>query len=275
MTQQDFGAVRLELRRTEDGFGYGELVIDNRRKLNCLNSRLMREFVRTFESASTDDRFGAVVVRGAGNRAFVGGADISEMVSFGPADAREFIGLVHGCCEAVRASPKPVLAIMEGYCFGAGIELAAACDFRIAAGDAQFGMPEVRLGIPSVVEAALLPQLIGWGRTREILLLGELFSADQALQWGYVGEVVPAGELEAAAARLLGAISLNDARAVTLQKRLIRRWEDLRTSDAVSAGIDAFAEAWESPIPSARMREFLKSRAEKRPIGQAEAGGPK
>ena len=107
--------------------------------------------------------------------------------------ARAFITLVHGCCRAVRDCPVPVIGRLGGWTLGAGLELAAACDLRIAAEHAQFGMPEVRVGIPSVVEAALLPGLIGWGRTRRLLLLGETIGAAEALAWGLVEQVVRPG----------------------------------------------------------------------------------
>lgn len=91
--------------------------------------------------------------------------------------------LVHETCAAFRDLPVPVLARIEGYVLGAGLEVAASCDLRLTAADARFGMPEVLIGIPSVVEAALLPTLIGWGRARRLLLTGETITANQALAW--------------------------------------------------------------------------------------------
>src|SRR5205814_5407868 len=124
------------------------------------------------------------------DKAFVGGANIDEMAEFaGPAEARNFILKVHACCKAIRDTPVPVIAAINGWCLGAGLEIAAACDLRLAANTARFGMPEVKLGLPSVVEAALLPALIGWGRTRRILMTGETFDAAAALAWGLVDEV--------------------------------------------------------------------------------------
>lgn len=99
--------------------------------------------------------------------------------------------------------PIPTIARINGYAFGAGMEIAAACDVRVCVDTATFGMPEVRLGIPSVVEAALLPHLIGWGRTRELLLFGETFSAEEARAWGFVERVAPVGGLDDAIERWL------------------------------------------------------------------------
>src|ERR1044071_4052779 len=109
---------------------------------------------------------------------------------------------------------------------------------RVASTDAQFGMPEVRLGVPSVVEAALLPQLIGWGRTRQLLLTGDAIDAATAQAWGLVEEVVPADALDATVERLIASILASGPRAVRLQKALITDWEDLPLRHAVQRGID-------------------------------------
>ena len=196
MTQIPTVHVRHE---TREGGVVAFVTIDNARKLNVLNAFLMEGFVAAFADLATQDDLRAVVLTGAGERAFVGGADVDEMAALaGPDDARAFITKVHQCCAAVRDLPVPVIARIGGYCLGAGLELAAACDLRVASESAVFGMPEVRLGIPSVVEAALLPALIGWGRTREMLLLGDTFGAHAALQMGLVGVVAPAEDLDAA-----------------------------------------------------------------------------
>src|SRR5581483_1467293 len=166
--------------------------IENEGKLNSLSSAVMEQFIDLFRGLSADLALRAVVLCGAGDKAFIGGANIDEMGEFdSPAQARAFIEKVHGCCRAIRQTPAPVIAAINGWCLGAGLEVAAACDMRLAADTAMFGMPEVRLGIPSVVEAALLPYLIGWGRTRRILMTGETFDADRALAWGFVEAVHP------------------------------------------------------------------------------------
>ena len=138
----------------------------------------------------------------------------------------------------------------------AGLELAASCDLRIAADSAVFGMPEVRLGIPSVIEAALLPALVGWGRTREMLLLAENFTAAEAAAWGLVERVVPKNALDDAIERAIQAVLRAGPRAIRLQKKLIRSWEELPLRAAVEAGIDAFCVAWESDEPRLAMKEF-------------------
>ncbi len=255
--------VRVELDHRSGGC-VARVVIDNERKLNTLNSALMERLATELEALASLDGLRAVVLASVGPRAFIGGADIAEMAELDPATARVFITRVHRCCDALRRLPVPVVARIQGCAFGAGLEVAAACDLRIASEAAVFGMPEVRLGIPSVVEAALLPALVGWGRARQILLLGETFTAAEAERWGFVERVVPAGDLDAAVEAWLGALMAAGPRAVWLQKRLIGAWEDLPLRAAVQAGVDAFAEAWRTDEPRRAMRAFLDAQALRR-----------
>jgi enoyl-CoA hydratase len=167
---------------------------------------------------------------------------------------------VHGCCQAIRDMPVPVVARINGYCLGAGLEIAAACDLRIASDHAVLGMPEVKLGLPSVVEAALLPSLVGWGRARWMLMTGETFTAEDAARWGLVEAVYPAEELDLAVDALVAALLEPEPRAVRLQKTLMQRWEELPVTGAIAAGIDAFEEAFRSDEPGRAMAAFLDKR---------------
>jgi enoyl-CoA hydratase len=250
---------RIEVR-IDARAGVAHLTIHNERKLNTLNSALMEEFAAAIEGLARDETLRAAVLTGAGERAFIGGADINEMAQLDPVSGRAFITRLHRCCDAVRRAPFPVIARIMGYALGAGLEVAAACDLRIAAETAVFGMPEVKVGIPSVIEAALLPALIGWGRTRRMLLLGETITAAEAADWGLVEMVVPAQSLNAAVEGWISSIQQAGPRAIRLQKALIRRWEDLPLSQAIQAGIDSFATAWETDEPSRRMKAFLARR---------------
>ena len=240
-----------------DSRGIATLTIDNAAKLNTLGSGLMASLVAEADALARRADLRAVVLRGAGERAFIGGADITEMAALDQPAARAFITLVHQSCEALRRIPAPVLARLQGYTLGAGLEIAASCDLRLAAGDALFGMPEVRIGIPSVVEAALLPGLIGWGRTRRLLLTGETIDAPQALAWGLVEEVVPSDELDAAIERVVASILACGPRAVRLQKELVRAWEGCTPTEAIERGIDSFVQSWDTDEPAQRMVAFL------------------
>jgi enoyl-CoA hydratase/carnithine racemase len=123
---------------------------------------------------------------------------------------------------------------------------------------AKFGMPEVRVGIPSVVEAALLPGLIGWGRTRRLLLLAETISAEEALAWGLLEEVAPLSMIDARVEEWLAHLLAAGPQAICAQKALIRQWEDRPISEAIAAGITAFAASWNTDEPKRMMRAFLE-----------------
>jgi len=237
------------------------VTVDNAAKLNSLSAAVMDALAETFHGLAADEGLRCAVLTGAGDKAFIGGASIDEMAQLAsPAAARAFIEKVHGCCQAIRDLPCPVVARINGYCLGAGLEIAAACDLRLASDHAVLGMPEVKLGLPSVVEAALLPSLVGWGRARWMLLTGETFTAEDACRWGLVEAVYPAEELDLAVDALVTALLDPEPRAVRLQKALMQRWEELPVSQAVAAGVDAFEEAFRSDEPSRAMAAFLAER---------------
>jgi enoyl-CoA hydratase len=233
-----------------EGGRLARLTIDNASKLNSLDRALMAEIIEAADGLAADPQLRLVVLTGAGERAFVGGADIGEIAALDRESAREFITLVHRCCDAFRRLPVPVIARIDGYALGAGLELACACDLRVASGRALFGMPEVRIGIPSVVEAALLPKLIGHGRARRLLLTGGTIGAAEALSWGLVDVVAPPEALDEAVEDLAGPILAAGPKAIRLQKSLILDWEELPTAAAVQRGIDCFVRAYDTDEPA-------------------------
>lgn len=254
MTAQATVEVRIEDRKPGT---VARVAIANAAKLNTLDSALMLAFVAEVEALAKRDDLRAVVLTGAGERAFIGGANITEMASLDADKAEAFITLVHRTCNALRECPVPVIARVNGYTLGAGLEVAAACDLRIASSNAVFGMPEVKVGIPSVVEAALLPGLIGWGRTRELLIFGENIDAQTALAWGFVEQVVAPAELNAAVDARLDALMPAGPQAVRLQKKLIRDWENMTLDQAVRAGIASFRQAYATDEPASMMGAFV------------------
>jgi len=236
------------------------VTIDNPRKLNILTPAVLRRFSEVINSLEKKPDLRAVVLTGAGEKAFIGGADLDTLGSLDPASAREFIGEIHSACAALRDCPVPVVARINGWCLGAGLELAACCDLRIAADTAAFGMPEVRLGIPSVVEAALLPRLIGAGRARWLAMTGETIGAREALAWGLVEKIVDPKDLNAAVNHSLDAILAGEPQAIRAQKRLCKLWEEAPLAESVRASIDEFARAYESGEPNRRVTAFRRAR---------------
>lgn len=240
-----------------DGGAVARITIDNVRKLNVIGTEAMRDLAVAMRAASEVADLRVVVLRGAGERAFIGGADINEMAGLTPGTARVLITSLHLACVAIRACPVPVIARLQGYTLGGGLEVAAACDMRIAGASAKFGMPETRVGIPSVIEAALLPQLVGWGVARRIMLTGEVFGAVQAERWGLVEEVVADDALDAAIDRMVGDVMACGPRAVRMQKALMQEWETLSPAGAIQAGVECFVESWRGPEPARMMAAFL------------------
>jgi enoyl-CoA hydratase len=236
------------------------VTIDNQRRLNCLATPLILQLTQAFTKLSSDTGLRAVVLTGRGERAFIGGADLNELGALCTDSARLFITRLHQACAAVRNCPVPVIGRINGFCLGGGLEVAASCDMRVAADDAQFGMPEVHMGIPSVIEAALLPGLIGWGKTREMLLTGAMYSASDALAMGFVQKVAPSAELDAAVEPWLDAIGRGTPQAVRAQKALINRWERVSVEEGVYAGIDALSDAYKTGEPQAAIKAFFDNK---------------
>ena len=255
-------AVHVKMGERE-GARIAHVTVDNARKLNCLSTELNVRLAKVLAELGSETALRAVVLTGAGERAFIGGADLNELGGLCADSARLYITRLHQACKAIRDCPVPVIGRINGFCLGAGLEVAASCDMRVAALDAEFGMPEVVMGIPSVIEAALLPGLVGWGKTREMLLTGALFPASEALAMGFVQKVVPAGELDAAVDRWLDAIRRAKPEAVRAQKALMNRWERVSLEEGVLAGIDALSDAYKTGEPQAAIKAFLESKRQK------------
>ena len=249
------------MRRDERPEGAVAVVtVDNRARLNCLSTPLIIALAEAFARLGDDPTLRAVILTGAGDRAFIGGADLNELGALNPDSARLFITRLHQACGAIRDCPVPVIGRIGGFCLGAGLELAASCDFRAAAEGAQFGMPEVAMGIPSVIEAALLPGLIGWGKTREMLITGALYSAAEALSMGLVQKLAPAAGLDAAVEDWLAAICRAQPLAVRAQKALMNRWQRVSVEEGIFAGIDALSEAYKTDEPRTAIAAFFAGR---------------
>lgn len=248
--------VLLEREQRAEGAIY-RLTLNHPERLNVLGTPVLEALTSALGRIGDDADARAVVLRGAGGRAWIGGADIREMADLDGAAARDFIIRLHRMCAALRALPVPAIAGIEGFCLGGGLEVAACCDVRIAAEGSRFGMPEVQVGLPSVIEAALLPRLIGSGRARDLVLTGRIIDAAEALSWGLVEAVVARERLDAALGERLSMILDAAPGAVRAQKALCRQWDALPLDAAVEAGIEAFERAFESDEPRRYMRRFL------------------
>lgn len=236
------------------------VTLDNPAKLNCLDAAAILALTDALQALHADEALRAVVITGAGGKAFSGGVNIEDLGASTQATAREGITRLHRCIRAASDCPVPVIARINGYCIGGALELAAACDLRIAADHARFGMPEVRLGIPSVIEAALLTRLMGAGRARWLLLTGELIDAAEALRWGLVERVVAEEGLDVEVDQALDAILAGGAFAIQAQKRLNKDYEELPLAQSIAASIDEFEAAYATGEPQRLIGDYLRRR---------------
>ena len=182
------------LVETRQGIGY--VTLNRPRVLNALNRATLRELGVCFEQLAQDEQAGAVILTGAGEKAFAAGADINELATQSPAEGKEFAVAGQAVMNRIERLGKPVIAAVNGHALGGGCELAMACTLRIASETARLGQPEVKLGIiPGYGGTQRLARLIGGGRALELVLTGEPITAQEALRIGLVNEVVPPAEL--------------------------------------------------------------------------------
>jgi enoyl-CoA hydratase len=240
-----------------DPRGVVRLAISNAGSLNILSSPVIDGVREGLEQLATDRTIRVLILAGGSEKSLIGGADIKEMAKLDQASAEAFITRLRDLCEAVRAFPAPVIARMPGWCLGGGLEVAASCDFRIAAHDARFGMPEVRVGIPSVIHAALLPRLIGWGRARWLVMTAETIDAATALAWGLVDVVAPEGGLDEAVEKVVEALLKAGPEALRAQKTLLRQWEELPLTESINLSVGTFGRSFLTDEPTRLMQAFI------------------
>lgn len=258
--------VTIERRGLPSGDVAVWITMRRERQLNALDAAQTRRLTDAFTGLADDAGVRAVVLTGTG-RGFIGGADIDELGELDEASGRRFISSLHRLCTAIRGFPMPTIAAINGFCLGGGLEIAAACDLRVAADSARFGMPEVHVGLPSVIEAALLPRLVGWGKAAEIVLTAAQIDAGEAERIGLVQRVVPAAELSQAAEAWLADLDAAGPNALRAQKALLRQWEREPLDRAVAAGIQRFAEVCRTGEPARMVAAFKAARAARKAKG--------
>jgi enoyl-CoA hydratase len=227
-------SIQCTVHEHSAGHNIATITFNNPDKLNTVSAPLLDSLIQRCADVSKNESLRAVIVTGSPPTApgkvasFIGGADVQELYALSNEDeARAYITRVHKACDAIKRIPVPVIARVDGYSLGAGLEIMAACDLKIATKDSKFGMPEVKIGLPSVVEAALFPGLIGFGRTKRLVYLAENISADTAEKWGLVEKVVEdVEELDNAVEEWIGMIVSMGPNSMRNQKRLVSKWEN-------------------------------------------------
>ena len=218
--------------------GVTRIFLNRPEKVNALDSEHLEALLLALQRLAGNHEMRLVVLAGRG-KAFCGGADVKELSALTAANAGGFVQKIHAVCDAIRKLPVPVVARLHGAVIGAGLEIAAACDLRIAAEGTRFAMPEVRLGIPSVVEAALLPRLMGSGRAAWLVLTGEAIDARRAYEWGLIEQIGADAELTILLEKLLK----NDREALRVQKQLLQLWEEAPLAASIEQSVRLFGEA--------------------------------
>jgi len=254
----------LVLTRIDDRGDKGRVAyvtINNEQRRNALGTRAKEELAAAFHALARDEQLRVAVLTGAGDVSFIGGADVKEMSETGKKaiqDADPLADKTHLACDIIRELPVPVIARINGYCIGAGMEIAASCDLRAGVTTAKFSLPEVKFGLLACKESCLLPGLIGWGKTRELVLTGEAMDAAEAYRVGFLQKLVSAAELDAAVEQWVNSICAAGPMAVRQQKRLNRDWEQMSITDAIRQGLRASAEIKASEEPRRLAKQFME-----------------
>jgi enoyl-CoA hydratase len=232
--------------------GVARIFLNRPEKVNALTAAALSGLRDALEKLQVDPALRVVVLGGRG-RAFCGGADVNELASLNVENAANFVNAIHLVCDAIRRLPVPVVARLHGAVIGGALEIAAACDLRIAAEGTKFSMPEVKLGIPSVVEAALLPRLMGAGRAAWLVMTGEAIDARRAFEWGLVEKV--STDLDGDVDALLKQLLACDRETLRSQKELLQLWQEAPLETSIAVSLERFTEAYGRGEPGRRMKK--------------------
>jgi enoyl-CoA hydratase len=260
--ERNNGLILTRIEERQEGGRVAYVTVNNPRKHNALPVEGRAALAEAMKGLALDPELRCVVLTGAGDRAFIGGANIGEMSHFPDHDTAERgSATTHAACDSIRRVPVPVIARIAGYCLGAGMEIATACDMRVAATNAKFGMPEVRYGVPSGMEACLIPSLVGWGKARELVYTGDIIDADEAWHFGYMEKMGPLERLDEQVEKWVHSICISGPRAIRIQKALVRDWEEMSVADAVQAGVRAVGRAHMTDEPKRMMTAWREAQA--------------
>jgi len=237
------------------------LTLNQPEVLNALNQSTMEELEEVFRKRLAQDDVGAVIVTGAGDKAFAAGADIKELAALDPLEARAVSRQGHRILEVIEGFSRPVIAAINGFCLGGGCELALACHIRIAAESAQIGLPEVKLGlIPGYGGTQRLPRLVGKGRAMEMILSGESIGAQEAQRIGLVNGVVPLKDLISRCRELATRILANGPLAVRYCIEAINSGLDMSLQEATRLEASLFSLCCATQDMKEGTRAFLEKK---------------
>ena len=236
------------------------LTINRPDKLNALNIQTRREMAEALDELRGDETVRVVVITGAGEKSFVAGADITEFEGRTALQQRAVMR-AKSIFTAAEDFPKPIIAMINGFCLGGGCELALSCDLRVASDRARFGQPEINLGIiPGGGGTQRLTRLVGEGKAMQMILTGEMIGAEEAHRLGLVNEVYPAAELEAKTMELARKIAEKSPVALAMAKAAVKNAARLNLREGLDQEIDLFALCFSSADKEEGVRAFLEKR---------------
>jgi len=229
--------------------------------MNALNAELLDELGRALDEVAGDEEIKALILTGAGDKAFVAGADITELATFNPLQAKRFSKKGHDVFSRLQALPIPVIAAVNGYALGGGCEVALACDFIYASETAMFGLPEINLGLmPGFGGTQRLPRLIGKNMAKEMIFTGKMISAAEAAQIRLVNQVCDAGSLMAEVLKTAKAIAQKGKVALRAAKEAIDNGMNMDLVSGCNMEMDGFAICMASADSKEGTRAFLEKR---------------
>ena len=242
MAARDFGQPAVDLRE-DDGVWW--ITFNRPEASNAFTLADLDRLAEIFDEAG--DRPSAVVLTGAGTKAFSAGMHLEAFSELTPQRARQFIVKNRRLLAAVRTAPFPTIAAINGHCLGTGLGLALVSDIRIAVPHATFGLPEIKVGIPSVCDIALLQQHIGLSKAKEVILTGDNYPVEELAPYGLLNAVVPADQLLAETRRMLSRVARHTRTVTAAQKKLFEIWQNTALTAAIDMSVDVFSGVFTSP----------------------------
>lgn len=237
------------------------ITINRPKSLNALNTEVLNELFQITESVAADESIRVLIITGSGEKAFVAGADISELAELNTLQAKYFVANGHKTMAALQDLAIPVIAAVNGFALGGGLELALSCDFIYASENAKFGLPEITLGlIPGFGGTQRLARLIGKNLAKELIFTGKMISAMEGLQMGFVNQVIPPEELMSTARKTAAAIAAKGKVSLNMAKQTINQGMDVDLSTGCKTEIDAFAICMASGDAKEGTQAFLEKR---------------
>ena len=246
----------------ENHEGIGIITINRPDKLNALNGEVIEQLDEIIQTLKTDPKIQAVIFRGAGEKSFVAGADISQFPEYGPMEAKQMSLKGQDTLNRIEHLPKPVIAALNGLALGGGLELAMACHIRIAASSARMGQPEVKLGIiPGYGGTQRLARLVGKGKALELIMRGNMITAQEALEIGLVNQVVPLEQLMEVSIQMQREILANGPIAVKTTIEAINHGLNLGFEEGCTLETNLFATLFSTADQKEGVRAFLEKRS--------------